>query len=540
MPIETIADAIQLSGPAPAVGASLATSTGDLVEVNDALVFQTADDNIITAGDTTVIGGITYTVSNVSAYYVDATLLDGSVVATKMFSISLTDPAGGGTLDFLANADIEAVGPAADLPLITNLEITGLADSLPQGHALVSLADANDNVTLAPAVSDGYVDGTAGADLIDATYVGDPDGDMVDNNDAVLADPNSPCLTDAGDNDDWIRAGAGDDTVFAGLGNDLVMGGTGNDTLHGNEGDDCLQGEEGNDTLYGGEGGDILDGGTGNDTLSGGQGNDTMSGGDDRDTFIDITAGDVVDGNEYGDDFDVLDLSGSTPAGGSHSVIYDAANPENGTVQYFNADGTDAGSMTFTNIENVICFVAGTRLKTTAGEIAIQDMEVGQMVQTMDHGLQPIRWIGSTKRAAVGNLAPIRIRKGALGNDRDLWVSPQHRMLLSGPQTEMMFGEAEVLATAKSLLNDYSITRVEGGEVEYFHILFDAHEIVYAEGAPSESFHPGEQGFNALDQATRDEILELFPELASGNFKAYGAAARLSLKAHEAETLNIG
>ena len=137
----------------------------------------------------------------------------------------------------------------------------------------------------------------------------------------------------------------------------------------------------------------------------------------------------------------------------------------------------------------------------------------------------------------MGDLAPILIRKGALGNDRDLRVSPQHRMLLQGWQAEMLFGEEEVLATAKSLVNDHSILRDEGGEVEYFHILFDTHEIIYAEGAPSESFHPGEQGWKALDQATRNEILTLFPELADGRFEDYGASARASLKLNEGQLL---
>jgi hypothetical protein len=160
------------------------------------------------------------------------------------------------------------------------------------------------------------------------------------------------------------------------------------------------------------------------------------------------------------------------------------------------------------------------------------------MVLTMDHGYQPIRWIGSSKRAATGDLAPILIRKGALGNNRDLRVSPQHRMLLQGWQAEMLFGELEVLATAKSLLNDHSIIRDEGGEVEYFHMLFDTHEIIYVEGCPSESFHPGKQGWKALDQATRDEILTLFPQLADGNLNDYGPSARTSLKHKEGKFLS--
>ena len=184
-----------------------------------------------------------------------------------------------------------------------------------------------------------------------------------------------------------------------------------------------------------------------------------------------------------------------------------------------------------------VCFTRGTLIKTDQGERPIEDLLAGDMVLTMDHGYQPIRWIGSSKRAAIGDLAPILIRKGALGNDRDLRVSPQHRMLLQGWQAEMLFGEVEVLATAKSLLNDHSILRDEGGAVEYFHMLFDTHEIIYAEGCPSESFHPGKQGWKALDQATRDEILTLFPQLADGNFNDYGPAARVSLKHKEGKLL---
>jgi len=184
-----------------------------------------------------------------------------------------------------------------------------------------------------------------------------------------------------------------------------------------------------------------------------------------------------------------------------------------------------------------ICFVRGTAIKAQSGEVAIEDLAKGDMVLTRDHGYQPIRWIGSSKRLATGDLAPILIRKGALGNDRDLRVSPQHRMLLQGWQAELLFGETEVLTTAKSLVNDHSIIRVEGGEVEYFHILFDTHEIIYAEGAPSESFQPGEQGWKALDEPTRNEILELFLELSDGDFSSYGASARFSLKHKEGQLL---
>lgn len=205
--------------------------------------------------------------------------------------------------------------------------------------------------------------------------------------------------------------------------------------------------------------------------------------------------------------------------------------PTSGAITSFSPEFTD-------EVDSVVwcCFTSGSLIKTDAGELAIEDLSVGDMVQTMDHGYQPIRWIGSNKVKAEGSLAPIVIRKDTLGNDRDLKVSPQHRMLLQGWQADLMFGSNEVLATAKSLINDSTIFRLEGGEVEYFHILFDTHEIVWANGCPSESFHPGEQGMNSLEEEMQSEIYALFPELEQ-NVGSYGPSARLSLKRKEATML---
>ena len=187
-----------------------------------------------------------------------------------------------------------------------------------------------------------------------------------------------------------------------------------------------------------------------------------------------------------------------------------------------------------------ICFAKGTLIETESGEKTVEALSAGDLVRTLDHGVQPIRWIGSVRRAALGKLAPVKICKGALGNQRELMVSPQHRMLLTGWRAELFFGECEVLATAKSLVNDRDIVRVEGGFVDYFHILFDTHEIIFAEGALSESFHPGAMGAQALSQDAHDEILTLFPHLGTQDFASYGASARASLKFKEAALLRPG
>ena len=188
------------------------------------------------------------------------------------------------------------------------------------------------------------------------------------------------------------------------------------------------------------------------------------------------------------------------------------------------------------SFETIVCFVKGTRIETDKGNIAIEALRVGDRVKTADHGLQTIRWINSTSVPAFGLHAPVRIAAGALGNTRPLWVSQQHRMLFFGAEVQLYFGESEVLVAAKHLAGLSGIEIIELPRVEFFHMLFDRHEIVFSEGIPSESFYPGDVGMNALSDASCAEIYSLFPELeaSSGSF---GASARYVLKAYEAGVL---
>ena len=201
------------------------------------------------------------------------------------------------------------------------------------------------------------------------------------------------------------------------------------------------------------------------------------------------------------------------------------------------SSGLSTGAVGIGDISgDIVCFAAGTLIRTEHGEVPVEDLQVGDLVQTLDHGLQPIRWIGSRTVAARGAFAPIVIAPGVLNNTRVLVVSPQHRMLLSGWQAELLTGEAEVLVAAKHMVDDARITRREGGEITYYHFLFDSHEIVFAEGAACESFHPGRVGIDGMDQAQRDEIFALFPELEQ-DMNNFGPLARMGLKAGEGTLL---
>ena len=474
------------------------------------------------------------------------------------------------------------------------------------GDDTITGGDGSDTVT--GGSGDDLIDTSGNTPLPDIGYPGvfPADADPEDDRDSVDGgDGNDTIRT--GDDRDTINGGAGDDVINSGIDDDIVDGGDGNDRIVGAEGNDSILGGDGNDTIYanndpelgldfleieddgsnplgpdlrpgngrdtvdggagddliyggddddlliGGSGDDVLDGGIdddilqggmGNDLLIGGQGNDTMTGGDDRDTFVDVNAGDIVDGSEGGDDFDVLDLSGSAPEEGSLRVTLSPDNVENGVVDYFNADGSDAGQLVFTNIERVVpCFTPGTLIATPKGERKVEELEVGDRIITRDNGMQVIRWIGKRdmsgeELAAKEHLRPVLIRQGALGNDlpeRDMMVSPQHRVLIANDKTALYFEEREVLVAAKHLTDMEGIDVVDVSHTTYIHIMFDQHEVILSDGTWTESFQPGDMSLAGVGDASREEILELFPELATrAGIEAY-AAARKSLKKHEAK-----
>ncbi len=237
------------------------------------------------------------------------------------------------------------------------------------------------------------------------------------------------------------------------------------------------------------------------------------------------------------------DVNGNTYLAPEYSANTDQTALEAGAIRSITLDslaGNNYLGLTTSREtwDYVTCFVRGTKIETENGPVAIEDLQVGDQVRTVDNGLQSLRWIGRRKVVAENAFAPILIRKGALGNTEDLRVSPQHRILLSGWRAEVNLGMPEVLVPAKSLINGETILRETGGEVEYFHIMFDRHELVYAAGIQSESFHPGEMGWRALPDGSREEILTLFPELRDGGVKAYGATARPAIKSREVQFLS--
>jgi hypothetical protein len=198
---------------------------------------------------------------------------------------------------------------------------------------------------------------------------------------------------------------------------------------------------------------------------------------------------------------------------------------------------TGQSDIGFVTLDSVPCFVRGSRILTERGPVAVEALRPGDGIVTRDDGVQPLRWIGQRRVAGRGRFAPIRIAAGTFGAHGALMVSPLHRVLIRDCLAELLFGEAEVLVAARDLVNDFSVRPVPCAEVEYHHLLFDRHQVIFAEGLATESFLPGPQMKDSFEAEIVDEICTLFPEIDPETFEGYSPAARRMLKQYEAQLL---
>ena len=185
---------------------------------------------------------------------------------------------------------------------------------------------------------------------------------------------------------------------------------------------------------------------------------------------------------------------------------------------------------------------------TPDGLRPVQALRPGDRVQTKDDGAQEILWTGSRRMTgarlhAMPHLRPIRLRSGAFGMGRpegDLLVSPQHRMLLKGPEARLLFNADEVLVAAEDLVDGRAVTVDRNlREVTYHHLLLERHQIVFANGLATESFHPAAAGFDTLAPDDRERLAAFLPGVEDDPL-AYGDFARRRLSGPEAAILRHG
>lgn len=329
---------------------------------------------------------------------------------------------------------------------------------------------------------------------------------------------------------------------------DTLTGSSASNVITGGAGDDSINAGGRNDTVDGGTGSDTIDGGTGNDSLTGGAGDDVfvVSAGSGADTISDFDVNDSDGDGRYNDQ---LDLSGLTDAQGNPIQLADVTVTDDGfgnaLLSFPNGEtillqGVSPAQMSTSSqmtSAGVPCFTSGTLILTARGEVAIEHLTLGDMVQTMDNGLQPIRWIGRRRLEEAElkgepRIRPICMPSGFNGLHSRTFVSPQHGMFLDSDQT----GTVSCLARAKHLAELSGPARTANGKkiVTYFHLLFDEHQIVFGNGAAFESFYPGPYALSIFTAETIVELESLIPGLGHMPVaQCYGAPARPYLKRRE-------
>jgi Hint domain len=195
-------------------------------------------------------------------------------------------------------------------------------------------------------------------------------------------------------------------------------------------------------------------------------------------------------------------------------------------------DDTAIRSSSHPPVRSTPCFTPGAMIATHRGELQVEELVAGDRVITRDNGVQTVRWVGKTQMYLQDfqmdpHLLPVLIRRGALGKDlpeRDLMVSPNHRILVANERTSIRFADREVLVPAKHIAAA-GVQTVQSSGTTYIHFMCDRHEVVLADGAWTESFHPDDQSLKGMGNAQRLEIFEIFPGLKTQEGRsAYGAA----------------
>lgn len=441
---------------------------------------------------------------------INGTLVQGDGTAGKLYGGYGSDKINLGDGAKLGSVDLGTGGANGDT-------LTGGNDILIDGNLTQDVGDhysvnsLGDNVTIT-----GSVNFHGGKDRLSLGENASVGGSITMGDDGSADDAD---VLEVGNNSvvqDYINTNRGNDTVVIGD----------NTTLNG--GWNAINTEMGDDVIYLGVNVVTVDG----NSIFTGEGWDTIYGpGAGNTTTIIVDGGTVVPNGDnvkirYQGDAEREELKQALEAQGwraDANGVYTHPDSSNATFIY--------KGITYKNIwkvDGVPCFARGTLIRTDGGDVAIEDLSAGDLVLTADHGLQPIRWIGTSPISAEtlsekSNLRPIRICAGALGQNSpasDLIVSPQHRVLVRSKIAQKMFGTDEVLVAAKQLLQIDGIDiATDMAEVEYFHMLFDQHEVVLSNGAETESLFTGPEALKSVGREARAEIFAIFPQLCHDDYE---------------------
>lgn len=313
------------------------------------------------------------------------------------------------------------------------------------------------------------INGTNGSDALNGTASAD-----------VIYGRNGADVILGKSGNDTLTGGNGRDQIYGGSGEDMIKGGNGDDVLHGGSGNDEIDGGNGDDTLFGGDGKDVLNGGKGDDILSGGRGADkfVFSKNFGTDIIADLDGQDRIDLTAFTSITSVTQLNMYQVGA---NVVISVPGGTGGSITVYNATVGQLASQI-----DVACVMRGTMVQTPRGEVAVELLAIGDEVTTIDGTAKRIKWIGTRGYSrsflqASTKIAPVLFEAGSLGPSqpsRDLYVSPEHAVFVDG-----------VLVPAEFLVNGESIRQVADFDlIEYFHLEFDAPEVILTNGAPTESY----------------------------------------------------
>jgi hypothetical protein len=168
---------------------------------------------------------------------------------------------------------------------------------------------------------------------------------------------------------------------------------------------------------------------------------------------------------------------------------------------------------------DLVCFASGTLLETDRGFRRIDTLRAGDLLNTSDAGLQPIRWIfarrlDAAELAANPKLHPIVVDTTEInGIASQLRVSRHHRIMVTGKIAKRMFGRDQVLVPAKDLLGFDGVSTDQSCKpFFYFHVLMDSHHILNANGIAAESLLLGQEAISAMSKDALRELEILFPK----------------------------
>ena len=204
------------------------------------------------------------------------------------------------------------------------------------------------------------------------------------------------------------------------------------------------------------------------------------------------------------------------------AVFWEGSIPPAGTVLTVTSEINPTGGSSRDYATFVTCFCDDTWIETAQGPQAVQNLKDGDVLRTQDGRLKEVlrvfrRYISPRELRQNARLRPVRIMQGALGQGlpvRDTWVSRQHRICLSSPICRRMFGRDEVLVSAIKLTELPGVfVDTDISEVTYHHILMREHEIIFANGAATESLYLGAMTLAGLPDDAMREIRAIFPEL---------------------------